>query len=217
MARESKDTAQRILDASLGLFNAEGIENVSLRRVAAELGISQGNLTYHFKKRDDIVFALYLALVERLNAEIAEVAAADDTPLRHLTRLTRAVFEAFEAYRFLLVDLAQIMRRYPQIQRYHLELQVGRRVQILGMFARMSDDGLLQPERYPGQRELLFTHMSLLSDFFIAGAETIYNIPADARADRYMRMTTELLWHHLTPRGQAMLDEALRKEGRGSS
>ena len=41
-------TASRILEASRKLFNAKGYTATSVTEIAASLGISQGNLTYHF-------------------------------------------------------------------------------------------------------------------------------------------------------------------------
>jgi AcrR family transcriptional regulator len=55
-----------ILDRSMELFNDFGIESVSILRVAESLGISPGNLTYHFKRKK----ALLDTLVNRLEREI---------------------------------------------------------------------------------------------------------------------------------------------------
>ena len=49
-------TADRIADTALRLFNRKGYASTTLTEIAAEVGISQGNLTYHFPTK------LYLAL-----------------------------------------------------------------------------------------------------------------------------------------------------------
>ena len=51
-------TKERILAASLALFNERGYGNVTMRMIADSLSISVGNLTYHFPKKQDIVNAL---------------------------------------------------------------------------------------------------------------------------------------------------------------
>ena len=42
-----EDTKGRILTAAAQLFEQQGYRSVSMRAIAAQLGISVGNLTYH--------------------------------------------------------------------------------------------------------------------------------------------------------------------------
>lgn len=51
-------TRERILDASLQLFNTKGYAATPVADIAKSLGISTGNLTYHFPAKLDIVTAL---------------------------------------------------------------------------------------------------------------------------------------------------------------
>lgn len=53
-----EDTRGRILTAAARLFEQQGYRSVSMRAIAAELGISVGNLTYHFPHKQDIATAL---------------------------------------------------------------------------------------------------------------------------------------------------------------
>ena len=53
-----EDTRGRILTAAARLFEQQGYRSVSMRAIAAELGISAGNLTYHFPHKQDIATAL---------------------------------------------------------------------------------------------------------------------------------------------------------------
>ena len=63
------ETKLKIIKQALLLFNNNGTANVSLRAIAKETGISIGNLQYHFKKREDIIEALYFQLVDKIDAE----------------------------------------------------------------------------------------------------------------------------------------------------
>ena len=61
-----RNTRERILEAALGMFNRFGEPNVSINSVANDLGISPGNLYYHFPSKDSVTEAL----VQRHCAEL---------------------------------------------------------------------------------------------------------------------------------------------------
>ncbi|MEZ5219381.1 MAG: helix-turn-helix domain-containing protein [Ilumatobacteraceae bacterium] len=54
----STPTRTRILEAALELFNRDGYASTSQANIAAASGIRQGNLTYHFPAKMDLVEAL---------------------------------------------------------------------------------------------------------------------------------------------------------------
>lgn len=54
----SEDIKEKILNKALDLFNIYGFESVKMRDISGALNISPGNLTYHFKKKEDIIYAI---------------------------------------------------------------------------------------------------------------------------------------------------------------
>ena len=61
-------TRERILDATLALFNERGEPQVSTSLIATELGISAGNLHYHFRRKDELSAALLDRFVVEFDA-----------------------------------------------------------------------------------------------------------------------------------------------------
>lgn len=55
-----RDTRQKILDSARELFNVHGYNGVSLQDISDAVGISKGNLTYHFSKKEEIMEELLL-------------------------------------------------------------------------------------------------------------------------------------------------------------
>lgn len=60
-------TKQRILNASVKLFNEHGVDAVRLQQIAEEIGISVGNLAYHYKTKDAIVESVYEQVIDEFS------------------------------------------------------------------------------------------------------------------------------------------------------
>ncbi len=111
----SPNTRDRILQTSLALFNANGLAPVSTHKIAAEMGISSGNLHYHFKTKQLLVerlFGRFAQRLELLDAAYAGIGAIDDLWLSLHLR-----FEAINAYRFIYRDMAFLSSEYPALGR----------------------------------------------------------------------------------------------------
>ena len=91
---DTLETRQRILDRSLAIASAEGLEGLTIGRLAAELGMSKAGLLGHFGTKE----ALQLAVVDQA-AEVfqREVPRKVKQMPSGLTRL-RAVTEAWVSY-----------------------------------------------------------------------------------------------------------------------
>jgi len=105
--KKPRRTAERILDTTLDLFNRLGEPNVSTTLISAEMGISPGNLYYHYPAKEELITRLFdrydQALTELLRAA-DEVADVEDAWL-----FFHMLFELIWAYRFLYRDLNDLL------------------------------------------------------------------------------------------------------------
>ncbi len=62
-------TKEKILRASIKLFNENGFGAVNLEELAQVLEISRGNLTYHFKNKNDLLEVIIQEMWEKIAAE----------------------------------------------------------------------------------------------------------------------------------------------------
>jgi len=64
-----QNTKSKITQTTINLFNEHGCRNVSLPQISDAMGISLGNLTYHFPKKDDLMLSVY----KKFQDELAEI------------------------------------------------------------------------------------------------------------------------------------------------
>ena len=110
-------TAERILTAALQLFNRYGEPNVATTLIASDMGISPGNLFYHYASKEALVNALFDAYQQEILALLP--AAADVRDLEDTWFFMHSLFELIWRYRFLYRDLNDLLSK-----NRHLEAQV---------------------------------------------------------------------------------------------
>lgn len=96
-------TRQHILDTARVLFNAQGLHQVGVREVARALGMSPGNLAYHFPTKDDLVAALWLELHEHLARTLIEP-LPEKIPFATFYRTVVLAMRDILPYRFVLLS-----------------------------------------------------------------------------------------------------------------
>lgn len=87
-ASKGEETRAAILERAVDLASAEGLEGLTIGRLAAELRMSKSGLFAHFGSKQDLQLATVAAAAARFSAAVIEpaLAAADGAPrLRALT------------------------------------------------------------------------------------------------------------------------------------
>jgi AcrR family transcriptional regulator len=108
------DTKTRIQDAALALFNEQGTGNVTTNHIAEALGMSPGNLYYHYRNKAEIVRALF----DRITAEWTTNYAMPEGELPGIPAMERMMAGNFEIqwrYRFFFRDLTMLLNADPEL------------------------------------------------------------------------------------------------------
>ncbi len=113
-------TRDKILEASLQLFNDHGERNITTNHIAAHLGISPGNLYYHFKNKSQIIYDIYLNY-EKLVDKYLTLPEGRPLEINDKVVYLSAAFQGLWDYRFLHRDLQHLLQSDPELQkRYNI-------------------------------------------------------------------------------------------------
>ncbi|WP_165660787.1 TetR/AcrR family transcriptional regulator [Oceanimonas sp. MB9] len=118
-----KKTRDRILAAALELFNERGEARVTTNHIAAYLGISPGNLYYHFRNKNDIVRCIFKQYCAHLTKSFTPATGSASASPALWFHYLDAVFYVMWEFRFFHANLEDILRRDPQLHAQYLEVQ----------------------------------------------------------------------------------------------
>ncbi|WP_298512127.1 TetR/AcrR family transcriptional regulator [uncultured Kordia sp.] len=196
-----KNTKEKILECALRLFNTQGISKVSLRTIANDMDISLGNLTYHFKKRDDIVESLYLELVAKMDAMTLQN-VNDTNLLESFFKISDLIAESFYEYRFIMLDFVQITRNYPTIQSHYRELIKVREQQFQLLIAALIRVDLIREEIIKDEYVYLFKELKILSDFWLPALSIEQDIITKEDIVKHATLLKTKIFPYLTENGR---------------
>src|SRR5881396_2373509 len=132
-ARPPRRTAERILEVTLELFNRFGEPNVSTTLISAELGISPGNLYYHYPAKDELINSLF----DRYERSLTDLlrAAEDVKNVEDAWLFFHMLFELIWQYRFLYRDLNDLLSKNLRLETHFQFVLKNKSRAVQGMLA----------------------------------------------------------------------------------
>jgi AcrR family transcriptional regulator len=197
-----KGTRQNILRAARILFNERGVSNVSQRLISDYIAISPGNLTYHFKKRSDILEALYFEYAQEMEDHISTF-NQQEANLFNLAKLAKSLSKIGFEYRFFTIDFVQIIRENTKIKKHHQTLVKQRQNQLETVLKRFEEQGIMRAQEIADEHKMLLMRLELLSDYWLIYVGT----NGDEVLLKHTRTQTELfmqsIYPYLTQKGKS--------------
>lgn len=111
----------QILVESKKQFNELGVANVTIRMVAKSLNMSSGNLNYHFKKRQNILEALFEE-IESFENEFIDAISDEEITTGKYKKVSLVYMEKMADYRFAWLDHVQLGRESDKIKKLQKSL-----------------------------------------------------------------------------------------------
>jgi AcrR family transcriptional regulator len=195
-------TRDKILETARQMFNELGIDNTSAKMIATELGISDGNLRYYFRTKEDLVYALYMQLVDGFNQQFTPYTTEEAISLGQTYHTLHSVFERLYTHRYLMADFMAIMRKYPKIEQHYQQLIQSRKQLFRRLIEIMQKEGIFKDDIPHSQYENVIDQFYILSDAWIGHAEVFFKDKDPAKkVKHYARLTFSLFVPYLSTRG----------------
>ena len=190
-----RNTRLDILSTAKKLFNERGFNNVSTQEIADELGISKGNLTYHFKKKEEIIEALVFEDPGREPPKIPQNLEELDRYFVHLHEVVRENAYYFQHH-------AQLSQLSPRIRDAQNKVYVDSVGKLLESFRILKNDGLLREECFTGEYRHIIDTLHLISIYWLPFCE----LKQDNKADpSFSSQAWSAIYNLLTEKGRTRL------------
>lgn len=159
-------TRNNILDCAKSLFNSYGYSEVTIRMIALDANLSSGNLNYHFKKKVDILEALYFEMVQEFDKRAQNV-GKEALSMEAIVQEMRSSLVRMYDYRFFWTDLYNILRTNGKIKTHFIKSYQLRYEGYNKLFYILYDQGIMLSFEFENERNLLIDRMIGFSNTII--------------------------------------------------
>ncbi len=199
-------TKDRIIQTALMLFNEEGESNVTTNHIADEMDISPGNLYYHYRSKDDIIWKIFLNYEKKIRT-VLEQKDVNYASMQDMWNYLHAVFDVISEYRFLYRNLIQLMNRIEFLKRHFRHILALKSQTALTIMSHLADDGLLNADQQTIAS--LADQIALTATFWLNYSIAIYDDDFDEekKLSHGIFHVIRLVAPFLTENDKALLDE----------
>ncbi len=187
-------TRDRIVDTAIVLFNDQGSEAVSTNHIAQALGISPGNLYYHFSNKEEII----RAVLERMMVTWGEIFTLSDDrapTVDDLRGMMRQNFDVAWQYRFFYRELVSLMRRDAELRATYQIVRDNGFANIRQMFEHFIAARVMRPPTPPTTPDDLAELCWMVGDFWLSSVE----LGGEAVTPDHMKRGVHLMVQVLQP------------------
>jgi len=193
------DTKHIILKTALDLYNTQGVHAITSRHIAAEMGISAGNLHYHFKQTDEIIKTLYGQLAADFDTIISGMESLEDVRPEMLHEAAIRSFELVYKYRFIFLHFVEISMRIPSIRKDYYALTQRRTKEFLFIFEQLKAKGIFRKDLPESLWEGLVQQIFIVGDFWLSNNELTIRLKGSHAVKHYARLFFRMFYPYFTP------------------
>lgn len=112
-------TKNVILQRAIELFNKNGYANVSMRDIAVATDKSVGNITYHYKKKSDLI----RAIVDLQYKDLMSLKLNSDVDIKGLNEELKIMLDFQKKYYFYFSNMIELRNSYNEIMDFQLKVK----------------------------------------------------------------------------------------------
>lgn len=136
------NTKEKIIHTSISLFNENGERAITTNHIASSLGMSPGNLYYHFKNKEDIIRHIFALYRDHLSTHFRPI-DKDDDAFSHLTAYLDSLFELMWRFHFFYDNLGDILSRDTDLKQAYIDFQLELLEQVRNVILGLRDKGMI--------------------------------------------------------------------------
>lgn len=186
-------TKDRITQTSIELFNRSGVVAVTTNHIAKELGISPGNLYFHFANKEEIIRQIF----KQMCRETYDLwLSKPGKKLVHPLDLIEKNFEMFWRYRFFHREMYYLRRKDAVLaKQWKVHLQKVTRL-ITVTYKRWLKSGWMTPIQSPDEINFLVNVILATAATFHQFFESAEKAPSKKHVETGKRYVARLLVHY---------------------
>lgn len=203
--RPVNPTRARVLAAALTLFNDRGTARVTTNHIAAEAGLSPGNLYYWFRNKQQVIRALVEQWLHDVEAQVAEVHEQPAHVHALWDDLSRNA-DLERRYRFVRRELLALMHDDPELALACRNTYQRRLASQVAYVCRLVQVGVLRAPEPPRTPEDIAVALWLVAEYWSVHHELITDDAVRRRRESGIRPTLAVLSPYLTEQGVLALE-----------
>jgi len=190
-------TKKKILEASLYLYNTQGVREVSTRSIANYMGISAGNLHYHYKHTEDIIHALFADLSQSFDDMLLQIEHMVRFDSDSFSTFVKCSYDLMIKYKFLFLHFVEIGNWIPEIRDSYYTIFQKREKQCMQLFEKWRKQGYFRDDLPSENWKDLVRLTFIVSDFWLSNNELTERLEGEAAFLQYNRHMLALMSPYL--------------------
>jgi AcrR family transcriptional regulator len=198
-----------IQKTALETFNKEGYEHVSTYDIARKLKISQGNLTYHFPTKQQLINSLAKKMIAEIDEFILDV--GNEFSLKNFYDNLYKTFEINLKYKFIYMNYSQIVLNDPDLNKYFIQNSKDRKKLLFKILSTLITNGYLSSNEILSLNNRLADLINMVAIYWVPESAIYHSNKSDSKIiQHHLQLIFMQFYPYLTDQGKNNIHPILK-------